>query len=335
MSGYSETSNPFKILITMFENAGIDIDMLFKTANLSQTAAEDDSWSTNLATQWPALLQAAVELSGEAGLPIRLGQSIDLANYGTYGFAIMSCLDLRAALGLQLRYRKMVDPSSDWRMVEHGNGLMLRLHLNTGTAYQQQLLTELLFSNIYTAGQFLSATTSKGTELQLSYAKPAHFSSYKKHLPIPILFDQEYSQMFIPEAGLQQPIRTANPAINVLFTQQCEEMLSSLTKVESTSAAIRLMLIQSASALLNISQVAERLHLTERTLRRRLTAEATTFSTICDDVRNLLAQKYLSNTSLSVTEIAYLLSYTEPVNFRRAFSRWNGMTPSAYRMLAD
>jgi AraC-like DNA-binding protein len=141
--------------------------------------------------------------------------------------------------------------------------------------------------------------------------------------------------MFIPEAGLQQPIRTANPAINVLFTQQCEEILSSLTKVESTSAAIRLMLIQSASALLNISQAAERLHLTERTLRRRLEAEATTFRTICDEVRNLLAHKYLSNTALSVTEIAYLLSYTEPVNFRRAFARWNGMTPGQYRMLAD
>ena len=101
------------------------------------------------------------------------------------------------------------------------------------------------------------------------------------------------------------------------------------SQTENTLAAVRRLLIQSAGAFLQISDVADRLHVTERTLRRRLQHEATSFRAICDEVRNVLARQYLANTSLHMADIAGLLNYTEAVNFRRAFIRWNGMTPSA------
>jgi AraC-like DNA-binding protein len=117
----------------------------------------------------------------------------------------------------------------------------------------------------------------------------------------------------------------------VVFQQQCEEMLRGLDNVEGTTAAVRQLLIESAGDFLDIAQVAERLHVSERTLRRQLEAESASFRSVLDEIRNLLAREYLTKTELTIADIAHLLDYAETVTFRRAFARWNKVTPSAYR----
>jgi AraC-like DNA-binding protein len=108
-----------------------------------------------------------------------------------------------------------------------------------------------------------------------------------------------------------------------------------MTEVDETTAIVRRLLIHSAGKFLSISEVAEKLHVTERTLRRHLAAEGTDFRTIFDDIKNTLAQNYLRKTSLSVVEVADLLNYAEATNFHRAFQRWNSTTPADYRQQAS
>ena len=108
-----------------------------------------------------------------------------------------------------------------------------------------------------------------------------------------------------------------------------------MAEVDETAAIVRRLLVHSAGNFLRISEVAEQLHVTERTLRRRLAAEGTDFRTIFDDIKNTLAQNYLRKTSLSVVEIADLLNYAEATNFHRAFQRWNSTTPADYRQQAS
>lgn len=81
----------------------------------------------------------------------------------------------------------------------------------------------------------------------------------------------------------------------------------------------------------DIDQIARRLHVSERTLRRQLEAESTSFRSVLDEIRDLLAREYLVKTELTIAEIAHLLDYAETVSFRRAFVRWNGVTPNRYR----
>jgi AraC-like DNA-binding protein len=108
-----------------------------------------------------------------------------------------------------------------------------------------------------------------------------------------------------------------------------------MTEVDENAAIVRRLLIHSAGMFLSISEAAEKLHVTERTLRRRLAAEGTDFRTIFDEIKNTLAQNYLRKTSLSVVEIADLLNYAEATNFHRAFQRWNSTTPADYRRQAS
>ena len=67
-------------------------------------------------------------------------------------------------------------------------------------------------------------------------------------------------------------------------------------------------------------------------MRRRLEAESTSFRSTFEEIRDLLAREYLAKTELTVADIAHLLGYSETVNFRRAFVRWNSLTPRGYRL---
>jgi AraC-like DNA-binding protein len=281
------------------------------------------------------VLEAAVAMSGDTTLAIKIGNGLDLAGYGTYGFALMSCSDMGAALELFLRYGQTFLKSCSWHRSVSKDGIILRLQQDTGTSYQKMLVTELAFSQMHFASKLLVARPAEGIRAYFSYPKPAHFDVYEKNWPLPMEFDQEHTQIFMPDQWLRQRVRTGDPTTNVLFSQQCEELVSGMTEVDETTANVRRLLIHSAGNFLSISEVAEKLNITERTLRRRLTADGTNFRTIFDDIKNTLARNYLRKTSLNVVEIADLLNYSEATNFHRAFQRWNSTTPADYRHQAS
>jgi len=320
----------FKQLLSELETAKVSLDKLFSKASLQGVDTSNSSQTAFSGLESLVLLEAAVELTGDPCLAIRLGQRIGIDSYGTFGFALMSCANQRESIELLERYGKVFFKPS-WQSFKHDGGLLLRMNLTKGTSAQQKLVTELCFSQLSSVGSSLHRNPMEGAEIHLTYPEPPHLAYYQSAFPVPVFFNCEYSQLFLPAQLLDTPVRTANPSEHVVFHQQCEEMLRSLDSAEKTTAAVRRLLIQSAGQFLNITQVAERLHVSERTLRRRLNAESSSFKAAFEEIRDLLAREYLAKTALTVAEIAHLMDYAETVNFRRAFVRWNGETPSEYR----
>ena len=324
----------FNQLLQLLEDAGVGREQLIAELGRRGVNTSPDAESVSSGVEGMVLLETASDLSGDPSLMIRLGQELGIASYGSYGFALMSCANVREVARLMLRYGQvLVQPR--WKAYEHEGGLWLRAGIFRGTAAQQQLFAELVFSNVAAASRTLYGSTAErraeGIELHLSYSRPAHWACYKHAFNTPVTFDCEHNQLFLPAQVLDTPVRTANRAQHVVFQQQCEEILRGLNSVEKNTAAVRQQLMESAGDFLDIAQVAERLHVSERTLRRRLEAESTSFRSTFEEIRDLLAREYLAATELTVAEIAHLLDYSETVNFRRAFVRWNGVTPSQYR----
>ena len=323
----------FHQLLQLLEEVGVSPEQLFAELARRGIAASPNTLATNSDVGGLVLLEAAVDLSGDPCLMIRLGQQLGLGSFGSIGFALMSCANLHESLRLMLRYGQVLFQPG-WAVHEHKGGLLLRAELPPGTAAQQQLIAELAFSNIIAGGRTLYGSTverAEGVEIHLTYPRPAHVACYSRAFNTPVTFDCEYNQLFLPAQVLDTPVRTADRTQHVVFQQQCEEILRGLKNAEETTAAVRQLLIQSAGDFLDISQVAKRLHVSERTLRRRLEAESTSFRSVFDEIRDLLAREYLTKTELTIADIAHLLDYAETVSFRRAFVRWNGVTPIGYR----
>ena len=320
-------------LLLALEGAGIGAEALLAELRAKGITVSDTSSAVHAGAERVRVLEVATHLVGDPCLALRLGQMIGIASYGSFGFALMSCANLRESLQLLLRYGQVLFQPS-WTAREYEGGLLLRADITLNTSARQRLVTELAFSNIAAVGRSLygkQVERAEGVEVHLNYSRPAHVACYKKAINVPVTFDCEHSQLLLPSAVLDTPVKTANRSEHVVFHQQCEEILRGLSSVEKTTADVRQCLIQSAGDFLDIAQVAESMHVSERTLRRRLAAESTTFRATAEEVRDLLAREYLIETDLTIADIAHLLGYSETVNFRRAFVRWNGVTPGAYR----
>lgn len=276
-------------------------------------------------------LRAAVQLTDDAEFSLRLGQSVKLTEFGSFGFAVMSCDTLKDVLGLLARYHPLVDMGPQWRVTRGRSHTMVTTLAPGLSADVRQPLMETVFASLAEAGRELLGKPVTEIRFQASFPPPAHKDAYQTYLYAPITFGHAQNELILPNWLMDLSIRTANPAGHVIFRQQCEDMLRSLNGRENTSAAVRRLIVQAGRNGLDIGWVAAELACSERTLRRRLTVEGTSFRMICDEVRNVLAQNYLSTTQLTVADISDLLDYTEAASFRRAFKRWNGVTPQLFR----
>jgi AraC-like DNA-binding protein len=132
---------------------------------------------------------------------------------------------------------------------------------------------------------------------------------------------------------LDRPVPTADPGLSRIVTAHAEQLLAALAPAaDMLTARVRRQLAEGmANGPMTLTQVARRLHLSERSLQRRLEAEGTRFAQLVDEVRRELALRYIADERLALGEVAYLLGFAEPSPFHRAFKRWTGTTPLAAR----
>jgi AraC-like DNA-binding protein len=317
--------------IELLEHGGFDREAIYtQLMTMGRLSREEAEARCRLLIY---LLPSAVALSKCPHAALQMGQLDILPPMGAFGFALQSCANLGDALNLMHRYYPLIKQDVQWRTISMDKGAALRLNIETGSPDQKRLMTEFAFSNCFFMAKLLIGKALPASELQLQYPKPDYHGNYPKFLPTRLRFGQPYNQLLLSAEALHSPVRTANSTGHILFRQQCEELLHATNRVENTSAAVRRMLMQSAGDFPGIDQVADRLHMSKSTLGRRLESESTSFRSITDQVKNLLAKEYLTNTELSVADIAHLLDYADTANFRRAFVRWNGKTPCKFRLV--
>lgn len=313
----------------MLERNGVNVAALRRRG--LALPASCDSESTFSAARFLDVLVRVIDDTGDDLLALKMGQSLAFDSYGSFGFALMSCTTLGQALNLIIRYQPVLKPTPPWRLIPCSDGVLLRLKLTLGTQDQQQKLSELLFSSIHRACTLLLGQPLRGAVIELGYPAPKHARAYRQLLSVQTNFAASYSQFFLPGTLLELPVRTADPASHAVFHQQCEDLLRGLNRADNTSSKVRRMLIEKAGELPDIQWVASQLKVSERTLRRRLNKESSSFRSIVDEVKNVLACEYLTATDFTIAEIGHLLGYADTINFRRAFVRWNKLRPGSFR----
>lgn len=139
----------------------------------------------------------------------------------------------------------------------------------------------------------------------------------------------------LPAAALALPIKDARPAVSLWLQGYARELLARLPADDSLVAKVtRAIVTGIPRGAAEIGPVAAQLGLTPRTLQRRLAALSTSFAALGDEARRLSAEQYLRDERLPLAEVAFLLGFQEPSAFHKAFRRWTGTTPGAWRASA-
>lgn len=154
---------------------------------------------------------------------------------------------------------------------------------------------------------------------------------YEKLYKSPIHYSSDRNAIYFDKVDITQRLPTANAELARTNEKIIVDYLARLDKNNITTRVKAKLLEILPSGHLTEDIILQSLHLSQRTLQRKLKEEGTTFKELLDETRRELAKEYVNDTSLSFSEITYLLGFSEQSNFTRAFKRWQGQSPSAYR----
>ena len=165
-----------------------------------------------------------------------------------------------------------------------------------------------------------------------AFAAPEDSSEYTRVLGPLVKFAGTTNHLEFPALALTLPLRTANPDLFALLDDHAAILLRQRPAPDDLLTKVKQLVADGLeSGDFELEALAKQLHTSGRTLRRRLSELGTSHREIVDQVRHALAKPYLANERLSLEDIAYLLGFSDPSAFHRAFKRWAGKTPSEQR----
>jgi len=168
-------------------------------------------------------------------------------------------------------------------------------------------------------------------EVRFIYPQPESTAEYERVFCCPVYFGQKENSFTINLSLINTPILMANPGLLEYFENYAQNFLAELDrKNEYIRAVTKIILSRLDDEKLSINKVAREMSISVRTLQNRLEAEGVVFSDLLKDTRERLAKRYLCE-NYSVEQITYLLGFSDPSVFRKAFKKWSGVTPREYR----
>lgn len=265
------------------------------------------------------------------GWGLELGRSLDAGAHGSLGVAAASAPTLADALSVLERFAHVRAPyfrlSSDERRVF---ALRIEPQLRLESALWPPLVETLFLSIQALVESALGRPMSEG-HFHVDYSAPEHADRYAEFLHAPVVFDQSTCAVAVPAGWLPLPCPFADPALHRGALERLESAERRLQGDAFIVAQVERVLEGAGDAGIDLDHVASQLHLSRRTLVRRLGRRGTSFREIIDANRHRRACELLADPHLTVSEVADRLGYTEPANFGRACRRWFGSGPRAYR----
>lgn len=147
-------------------------------------------------------------------------------------------------------------------------------------------------------------------------------------------FSSDSYEIWFNKPDIVKQLPAANERLALMNDKVVMDYLVELDKDDVVMQVKQKLIDQLPTGKVTQKDIATALHISERNLQRKLAERKTSYKKILDDVRRELAKGYINDARLSINEITYLIGFSEPANFTRAFKRWHGTSPSAYRMIS-
>lgn len=293
------------------------------------------------ASAYLELLAEGVRLTGDEQLGLHLGEAIRPGYYGVLGYLIMSCATLADALHRQARYASLVGNLGrvelDDEPPREGLEPQVAHRWHPMLAQHQRLHAEETLAGWLTFGHWISGLKIPPTEVRFQFPAPADLSEHQRIFACPVLFDQADNALIFPRRLLATPLGQADAQLRQLLDAHADRLLGELRQGHGVLDRARHELArQLPEQGADLELLAQTLQLSPRTLQRRLREAGLSFSQLLDETREQLVLHYLRDPALELAEIAFLVGFSEAGSLARAFRRWTGQSPGAYRLtLAD
>jgi AraC-like DNA-binding protein len=280
-------------------------------------------------------LEEAVALFDDPTIGLRAGQLAEQGDYDVLEYAARSASSFGDAMGVMARYMKIMHEAIDVSLAVEGDCAFWRVRTTDGVR-QPPAINDNMVSAACAFSRRNVSVYVPPVEVHLIHPKPSYAEEYEKILETKTRFGMPWNAVVMRKERLEVPMMRANSDLSMVFEAQARRVLEGLKQREDIVRRVREQVVTELRAgPANMKKTARRLGFGVATLRRKLEAEGTTFSEIVDDLRRELAEQHLTHGSLTISEVAFLLGFSDVRAFGRAFRRWTGSSPSEYRTKRD
>jgi AraC-like DNA-binding protein len=312
------------------EERGLDPQAIFRKAGITVQASSDPMKRiTN--EEISRLFDVAIEATGDPALGVAVGSHMVPANLHALGFALLASSTLRDFYDRIARYYRIASDNADFVHYEEGGASVLEAanpvdNVSPSSAEAWVALMVRFMRSLYEK-ELNPLWVRFGHSLP-----PGTEQIYQDYFKCPVYFDcDEIARIAIDSSLMDIPLPGASPDLAQQNDQIVREYLEKRGKQDVINR-VRLEIVSNLSSGTVSSQgVAMKLHMSPRTMQSKLSQKDTNFQEILDNTRRELAGAYMDQSHLAITEIAYLLGFTDASNFTRAFRRWHGVSPRDYR----
>lgn len=271
------------------------------------------------------------ELLSARGDGVEIGARLGPAAMGVVGYACAHRATVRDALAFQQRMAAVVHRDAVPALEVQGDRVVFARPISPPFAALREPVYAQAAAIVATM-QALTGRPLRASFVRFPLPRPGEPAALERHFACALAWGTSRLEVGFDAAMLDLPLPRRDPRLFGYLARRAEELRARLPDdaawAERARSEVGALLVEGEPRL---AQVAQRLGVSERTLHRRLDEEGTGFAALVDEARRARALLLLEDRALSASEIAFLLGYTEPAPFFRAFKRWTGATPAAYR----
>lgn len=327
------SSGFLRALLDFAVSKGAARTALLESADVSESELLDRDSRIPFA-KYIALMRAAKTLTNDPALAIQFGEQVDvdqISVVGLIGKASNTMLDAFTQLNRYVRLIVDIETHGDERFALQRDAEGLWFTDLRANANDFPELTESAFLHVVT-GPRRAGVPESLKEVRVTHPPPAYRAEYERAFRVPVKFNADRNALRLDEAIVEYKVGVLPHYVFGVLVEHADALLSELDSAKTTRGRVESLLMPILhTGELSMDAIAATLGVSRQTLYRDLKAEDVTFEQVLDDLRHKLALEYLRAKKVSVNETAYLVGFSDPASFSRAFKRWTGKSPREYR----
>ncbi len=333
MANHSATVSVYIIRIMLRAGmlAGVNADIARQAIHLEQTFLDNPDARIPIGSE-ELLWQFLADRSGDDYFGLHAALNLEPGEFDVMDFAIRTSTTLRQAFENAQRYNRLLHDVAEFELADDGKTGCLSHYFRDDPKGACIQAADFTLASAYAIGKVITEQPWVPVRVCFQHDQPADLSAYKTVFPCELAFNCTRNRLEFDSIILDYPVVDCDPALNAVLTRHADQLLIKLPECQHLIEQVR---TQVAACLRHgepsIEHVANGLHMTPRTLQRRLKESNTSYKQLLDTMRKALAERYLRESNFGVSEVAYLLGYSEPSAFHRAFRRWYGESPARFR----
>ena len=278
------------------------------------------------------LWQAAIDATGDPCFGLVAGRNIRPTTFHALGFSWIASRTLLESLQRLIRYTKLLSTAPiQLNLVKENDCWMLEDHaLHEGLRDAHPAVADAFFMGVVALCRQAKDAHFKAQEVHFCHPDHGQASTYTDAFEAPVYFDADCDQIYFDAATMEALLPGDNLELALVNDRIAEEYITALDPTNIATEVRKLLIELLPSGEASQQHIAVQMNRSLSTLQRQLANEGTNYKEIREQTRQELAEQYVREGRYSLSQIAYLLGFSDQSNFSRAFRRWTGHSPGHY-----